>query len=181
MSKFLLNLLQISKALVYSKIKFENPAIPGRPRLPPNPIKGYPHSGGAPHPFTSPPPLLNRARVVAAWSRSFIAGAPPPRRRPSSGEWSPGRATSRPSRRHPRGKPPWPGAVARMSSDEPRPSATMESMVEPWTGHPGAVHELVDLVHGFSFRKIITGNSNFRHFALRSLNFFNINPQSIIL
>jgi hypothetical protein len=38
------------------------------PRPSPNPIKGYPHSGGAPHPFTSPPSLLNRARAVAAWS-----------------------------------------------------------------------------------------------------------------
>jgi hypothetical protein len=53
--------------------------------------------------------------------------------------------------------------------------------VEPWTNHPGAVHELVDLVHGFFFSKTIPGNSNFWHFALRSLIFSNINPQSLIL
>jgi hypothetical protein len=135
------------------------------PCPPPNPIKGYSHSGGAPHPFTSPPSLLNCARAVPAWSQSFVAGAPPPRGRPSSGERSLGCAASRPSRRHPRGKPPWPGATARPSSDEPRPSATVESMVEPWTGHPGAVHELMDLVHGFSFRKTIPENSNFWHFC----------------
>jgi hypothetical protein len=45
----------------------------------------------------------------------------------------------------------------------------------------GAVHGLVDLVHGFFFRKTIPGNSNFRHFALRPLIFFNINLQSLIL
>jgi hypothetical protein len=95
------------------------------PRPPPDHIKGYLHSGGAPHHFTSPPSLLNRARVMAAWSRSFITGAPPPRRRPSSGERSPGRATSRPSCRHPRGKPPWPEAAAKPSSDEPQPLATV--------------------------------------------------------
>jgi hypothetical protein len=117
---------------------------------PPDPMKGYPHSGGAPDHFTSPPSLLNRAHVVAAWSRSFIAGVPPPRRRLSYGERSPGRAASRPSHQNPRGKPPWPGAAARPSSDEPRPSATLESTVEPWTGHPGAVHELVDSVHEIS-------------------------------
>jgi hypothetical protein len=131
--------------------------------------------------LTSPPPLLNRARVVAAWSRSPAAGAPPPHRRPSSDEWSPSHAVSRPSRRHPRGKLPWPGAAARPSSGEPLPSATMESMVEPWTGHPDEVHGLVDLVHGFFFRKTIPGNSNFQHFALRPLIFFNINPQCLIL
>jgi hypothetical protein len=39
----------------------------------------------------------------------------------------------------------------------------------------------MDLVHGFFFRKTIPGNSNFWHFALRPLIFFNINPQSLIL
>jgi hypothetical protein len=39
----------------------------------------------------------------------------------------------------------------------------------------------MDLVHRFSFRKTIPGNSNFWHFALRPLNFSNINPQSLIL
>jgi hypothetical protein len=39
----------------------------------------------------------------------------------------------------------------------------------------------VDLVHGFFFSKIIPGNSIFRHFALRPLIFFKINPQSPIL
>jgi hypothetical protein len=38
-----------------------------------------------------------------------------------------------------------------------------------------------DAVHEFLFRKTIPGNSNFRHFALRPLIFFNINPQSLIL
>jgi hypothetical protein len=36
-------------------------------------------------------------------------------------------------------------------------------------------HELGPRV---SFRKIIPGNSNFRHFAFRPLGFFKINPQS---
>jgi hypothetical protein len=45
----------------------------------------------------------------------------------------------------------------------------------------GAVHGPVDSVHGFLFRKTIPGNSNFWHFALRPLIFFNINPQSLIL
>jgi hypothetical protein len=34
----------------------------------PDPIKGHPRSGGAPHPFTSPPPLLIRTHAIAAWS-----------------------------------------------------------------------------------------------------------------
>jgi hypothetical protein len=156
-------------------------AIPGRPCLPPDPIKGHPHSGGAPHPFTSPPPLLNCARAVAASSQSPAAGAPPPRRHPSSGEWSPVRATSCPSHRHPRGKPPWPRVAATPSSDEPLLSATVESTGEPWTGHPCAVQGLVDLVHGFFFSKTIPGNSNFWYFALRPLIFSNINPLSLIL
>jgi hypothetical protein len=33
---------------------------------------------------------------------------------------------------------------------------------------PPTVHKLVDLVHAFSFRKTIPGNSNFQHFALRT-------------
>jgi hypothetical protein len=45
----------------------------------------------------------------------------------------------------------------------------------------GAVHGLVDSVHGFSFRKTIPGKSNFGHFALRPLGFFKINPQSMDL
>jgi hypothetical protein len=45
----------------------------------------------------------------------------------------------------------------------------------------GAVHGLVDLVHGFFFSKIIPENAFFWHFALRPLIFFNINPQSLIL
>jgi hypothetical protein len=36
-------------------------------------------------------------------------------------------------------------------------------------------------VHGFFFSKIIPGNSNFWHFALRPLIFSNINPQSLTL
>jgi hypothetical protein len=57
----------------------------------------------------------------------------------------------------------------------------MESTVEPWTGHPGVVHRLVDVVHGIFLSKTIPGNSNFWHFALRPLIFSNINPQSLIL
>jgi hypothetical protein len=34
---------------------------------------------------------------------------------------------------------------------------------------------------GFSLEKTILENSNFWHFALRPLIFFNINPQSLIL
>jgi hypothetical protein len=45
----------------------------------------------------------------------------------------------------------------------------------------GAVHGLVDSVHGFSFRKTIPRKSNFGHFALRPLDFFEINPQSMNL
>jgi hypothetical protein len=45
----------------------------------------------------------------------------------------------------------------------------------------GAVHGLMDLVHRFFIRKTIPGNSDFQHFALRLLIFFNINPQSLIL
>jgi hypothetical protein len=45
----------------------------------------------------------------------------------------------------------------------------------------GTVYRLVDLVHGVFFRKIIPENSNFWHFPLRPLIFFNINPQSLIL
>jgi hypothetical protein len=41
---------------------------------------------------------------------------------------------------------------------------------------PPTVHGLVDLIHRFSFRKTIPENFNFWHFALRPLNFFNINP-----
>jgi hypothetical protein len=36
-------------------------------------------------------------------------------------------------------------------------------------------------VHEFSFRKTIPGKSNFGHFALRPLGFFEINPQSMNL
>jgi hypothetical protein len=75
-------------------------------------------------PHNPPPPLLNHARAVAIWNQSSAVSAPPPRRQPSSGEWSPGRAASCPSRLHPRGEPPWPGAAARPSSSEPLPSAT---------------------------------------------------------
>jgi hypothetical protein len=39
----------------------------------------------------------------------------------------------------------------------------------------------VDSVHGFSFRKTIPGKSNFGHFTLRPLGFFEINPQSMNL
>jgi hypothetical protein len=94
------------------------------PPPPPGPIKGPPHFGGAPHFLTLPPPLLNHARAVAIWNRSSTVGAPPPHRHPSSGEWSPGRAASCPSRLHPRGEPPWPRAAARPSSGKPLPSAT---------------------------------------------------------
>jgi hypothetical protein len=45
----------------------------------------------------------------------------------------------------------------------------------------GAVHGLVNLVHGFFFSNIIPGKSFFWHFALRPLIFSNINPQSLIL
>jgi hypothetical protein len=58
-------------------------------RLPPDPIKERPHSSRAPHLLTSPPPILSCTLVVAAWSRSPTAGAPPPHRHPSSGERSP--------------------------------------------------------------------------------------------
>jgi hypothetical protein len=45
------------------------PLTPPRPpHPPPDHKKGYPHSRGAPPPFTSPPSLHNRARAVAAWS-----------------------------------------------------------------------------------------------------------------
>jgi hypothetical protein len=96
-------------------------------RLPPPPSRPYKmtsHFGGAPHSLTLPPPLLNCASAVAIWNRSSAIGAPPPHRHPSSGEWSPSRAVSCPSRLHPRGEPPWLGAAARPSSGEPLPSST---------------------------------------------------------
>jgi hypothetical protein len=101
------------------------------PHLPPDPIKGHSHSGGAPHPFTSPPPLPIHTHTVAAWSQSPAAGAPPPHLRPSPDDRSPSRAALRPSRCHPRGKPLRPGAAVRPSSGKPLPSATMKSTVEP--------------------------------------------------
>jgi hypothetical protein len=117
------------------------------PRLPPDLIKGHPHSGGAPHPFTSPPPLIIRAHVVAPWSQSPTASAPPPCHHPTSSEQSLGRVTSPPSCCHPCGKPPRPRATVRPRSCEPLSSATVQSTVEPWTIHPCAVHRLMDRVH----------------------------------
>jgi hypothetical protein len=101
------------------------------PHLPPDPIKGHSHSGGAPHPFTSPPPLPIHTHTVAAWSQSPAAGAPPPHLRPSPDDRSPSRSALRPSRCHPRGKPLRPGAAVRPSSGKPLPSATVKSTVEP--------------------------------------------------
>jgi hypothetical protein len=80
-------------------------------------------------------------------------------------------AAPRPPSSSPRSPPP----------GEPLLSATVESTVEPWTGHRSAVHRLVDLVHWFFFSNTIPENSNFWHIALRPLIFSNINPQSLIL
>jgi hypothetical protein len=110
-------------------------------------MKGHSHSSGAPHPFTSPPPLLNRACTIAAWSWSPTASAPPPRYHLSPGERSPDRASSHPSHRHPRSKPRRPRAAIRPSSGEHLPSASVESTVEPWTGQPCTVHRAMDRVH----------------------------------
>jgi hypothetical protein len=74
--------------------------------------------------------------------------APPPHCRPSSGEQFLGRAASPPSRGHPCGKPSWPRAAARPSSDElpprPCPRSTMDQR-RPWSMNRGLSPRLFPL------------------------------------
>jgi hypothetical protein len=112
--------------------------------------------------------------------RGFVVGAPPPHRRPGSGEWSPGRAALCPFRLHPCVEPPWLGAAARRSSGEPLPSATggvhggpVDRPPRRWsTSHgPSPWHFLLEnnLKNKYS-----------SHFSFRPLSLSEINPQSLI-
>jgi hypothetical protein len=123
-------------------------AYPGYLRPPPDPIKGCPHSGGAPHTFNSPPPFLSHAHTIIAWSQTSTTGAPPPRHHTSSGERSPGRTASPSSRCHPHSKPSWPGAASRPSSSEPPPRPCPWSTVSqcrPWSMNCGPSPHLFQL------------------------------------
>jgi hypothetical protein len=148
------------------------------PTPPPDPIKGHPHSAEASHPLhlASSPPHLSPCRSCLE---------PKPHRRcttsslhPSSGERSPGRSMSLPSHCHPRGKPPRPGVAVRPSSGEPLPSVTVESTVEPSTGHPMWSTDPWTESTTFSHWKIIPKHENSCHFTKKPLYLFKINPQS---
>jgi hypothetical protein len=89
------------------------------------------HEGANYHhrpPFpAAPPPSRPYKRAPALWwstSALHLASFPPqscPRHgplEPKLRRWCAASSPSRPSRRHPRGKPPWPGAATRPSSDE---------------------------------------------------------------
>jgi hypothetical protein len=141
----------------------------------------YSNIGCYTHPFMLPPPLLIHARTVAAWSQSPTTGAPPPRRRSSPCERSPGHTVSRPSRRHPRGKPLWPIAAVRPSSGEPLPSTTVESTMELWTGHPCTVHRPVDRVHHLFPLENNSKTQKSLPLYKEALYLFDINPQSTYL
>jgi hypothetical protein len=117
------------------------------------------------HPRSTPPhPFLhfiglartwNCACAISVWSRGFAAIVPRPHRRPSSGE-HPLDTGTLPSPFCPyHGKPSCPRVAARLSSGEPWPLATVESTMDPWTGHPCVVHNSVDRVHAFFFQKYI--------------------------
>jgi hypothetical protein len=91
---------------------------------------------------------------------------------------SPGRVASPPSAHHPRGKPPWPGAAVRQSSGMALPSATVESTVEPWTGHPCVVHQPMDRVHHLFPLETNSKTRKFLPLYKEALYLFDINPQS---
>jgi hypothetical protein len=154
--------------------------LPPLPRLfrpppsAPDPIKGCSHSGGTPHPFTSPPPFLCRACAIIAWSQSSACDVPPPRCHPSSGERSPGRAASPSSRCHPRGKPLLPRAAARPRFGEPLPRPCPRSTMDrrrPWSTSRGPSPRILPLEN--NSKPIIPC-----HFVERPLFLLNINPQS---
>jgi hypothetical protein len=95
--------------------------------------------------------LPHRALATALLSRDSAAGESPPRRLPCLGI-SQIRLPVVPSFfSPPHGKPPWPGAATRPIFSEPLPPATVESMVEPWTGHPGARPRAMDRVNVISY------------------------------
>jgi hypothetical protein len=199
MSKFLLNLLQISKALVNSKIQFLiqkfffltfgpanlaahsafGPAGPHRP-----PFSRRPKPIGCPKPLS---PRVDSSiacfQVRSAHStecllrRVFptVARSCPTLCHPLL---PPVRLTSVPS---PfflnRGEVPCTGMPFRpIPASLPRDS----DCGPPWTGAARGPRAR-GLGPRISLRNIIPGNSNFRHFALSPLCFSKINPQSMIL
>jgi hypothetical protein len=67
--------------------------------------------------------------------------------------------------------------VVRLSFGEPLLSATVESMVEPWTGHPAWSTDPWTESTTFSHWKIIPKPKNSCHFTKKPLYLFEINPQ----
>jgi hypothetical protein len=95
-----------------------------------------------PTPPNSPPPTLFYAHAITISSRSSVTDAPPPHRRPSSGEQFPECAALSSPFSPPHGMSPRPRAASWPGSSELWPLATVSSMTDPWTGYPCAVHSL---------------------------------------
>jgi hypothetical protein len=113
----------------------------------PDPIKGRPHLGEAPHTPSPPPPTLYCARIITVWSQGTASSAPPPHHRPDSGEQFLGCAALLSPFYPSRDKPPWPRAI-------------VDSMVEPWTNLPYAVHiPWTCVVAGYSSTTLISSKA----------------------